>query len=91
MASMISVGVSFLLFFIVLGFMWLVGVSMLSSLFDVIDRQVPQPESGEDPSWHNTKESLKTNIQLVMLWAIPILTLFAAIKMLANAGGQGRE
>ena len=96
MASIISVGVSFLVFFIVLGFMWLIGIHLLSNLFDVIDKAMAQDviRAGNTPeaqSWVATKDSLKSNIQLIMLWAVPILMLFASIRMLANAGGQGRE
>ena len=91
MASIISIGVSFLLFFVVLGFMWLIGVNLLSAIFDVVDDQVAHNDPGNESGWVATKDSLKQNIQLVMLWAVPILTLFASIKMLANAGGKGRE
>lgn len=92
MASIVSVGVSFLVFFVVLGFMWLVGIHLLSNLFDVIDESMARDLArGVDPSWTATKDGLKSNIQLIMLWAVPILMLFASIKMLASAGGQGRE
>ena len=90
MSSIISIGVSFLLFFVVLGFMWLIGVHLLSELFNTIDVRVSEAR-GTDPGWINTKDSIKNQIQLVMVWAPAILTLFAAIKLLAGAGGQGRE
>ena len=89
MSSIISIGVSFLLFFIVLGFMWLIGVHLLSELFATVDARV-STATGADPSWINTKDEIKSQIQLVMVWAPAILVLFAS-KLLAGAGGQGRE
>ena len=90
MSSIISIGVSFLLFFVVLGFMWLIGVHLLSELFETIDNRVSAAR-GVDPSWVTTKDSIKSQIQLVMVWAPAILVLFGCIKLLAGAGGQGRE
>ena len=92
MASMISIGVSFLLFLITLGFMWMIGIHLISQLFESTDELTDKMvEQGGDPQWRETRNVLKEEIQLIMIWAPAILVLFASIKMLANAGGQGRD
>lgn len=88
MSSIISIGVSFLLFFVVVGFMWLIGVHLLAEIFDVIDDRMG---IDTNDSWYKTKEGLKSEIQLIMVWAPAILVLFACIRLLAGAGGQGKE
>lgn len=89
MSSIISIGISFLLFFVVVGFMWLIGVHLLAQIFDVIDERMGIDDT--ESSWYKTKEGLKSEIQLVMVWAPAILVLFASIRLLAGAGGAGRE
>ena len=83
MSSMITLGVSFLLFFVTLGFMWLVGVNILAQLFDSM------PEA--TGSWAVTAVGTEQNLKAIFLWVPPILVLFASIKMLVNAASSGRD
>lgn len=84
MSSMITLGVSFLLFFIVLGFQWLIGVQMLSQLFE----SLPEIQNSD---WVDTQGRVENHIKTIFLWTPPILLLFASIKMLVNAGSRGED
>ena len=84
MSSIITIGVSFLLFFIVLGFMWLVGANVLAELF------LSLPEV-TNPDWIETNREIEEQVKTIFTWVPAILILFAAIKMLVNASGQGRD
>ena len=84
MGSLISIGVSFLLFFIVLGFMWMVGTNILAELF------LSLPEVN-NPEWRETHEEVESQIKIIFTWVPAVLMLFASIKILLSASGQGRD
>ena len=85
MSSMITLGVSFLLFFIVLGFQFLIGVHLLDTLFDSMPDAVPES------SWAGTRETVEENIKTLYIWTPPVLLLFACIKMLVNSASRGDD
>jgi len=84
MVSMVTLGVSFLIFFITLGFMWLIGVHILSELFKALPLITNQ-------SWLQTGTDLEEQMKTIMLWVPPILLLFASIKMLSNAASRSAD
>jgi len=84
MVSMVTLGVSFLIFFISLGFMWLIGVHILSELFS----NLPLIKNA---AWLQTGTDLQEQMKTIMLWVPPILLLFASIKMLSNAASRSAD
>lgn len=84
MASAILVGVSFLLFFVVVGFTWLLGNYIISQLV----ASLPVPESGP---WRDIYDQNVENIETIILFLPGVLFLFAAIKMLVNATSRGAD
>jgi len=84
MSSMVTLGVSFLLFFIVLGFQWMVGVHLLSELFQSLP-------AIKNAGWLQTGTEVEAQLKTIFLWVPPILLLFAAIKMLSNAASRGED
>ena len=84
MSSIITIGVSFLLFFIVLGFMWLIGANILAELFLSLPAVT-------NPDWIQTNLEIENQIKTIFTWVPAVLMLFAAIKMLTNAAGAGRD
>ena len=84
MASAILIGVSFLLFFVVVGFTWLLGNYMISQLVAAL----PVPETGP---WRELYESNVDNIETIILFLPGVLFLFASIKMLVNATSRGAD
>ena len=124
MGSMLALGVSFLLFFIVLGLMWTIGVFILESMFIEVEKrsfeagnsQDGNPDSSKsmaliknycednttggltnavkaywNGSWYCTFVTLEERIKTILVWAVPILALFASIKMLVNASNRGQD
>lgn len=83
MASMITVGISFLLFFITLGLMWLVGVHILAKITEALPI-VAGP-------WAETSAEIRVQIQTIMVWVPAILIFFASIKVLASAAAKGSD
>jgi len=82
MVSMVTLGVSFLLFFVVAGLMWSISIFILDKLFDA----VPMASGG----WLATDTESRENVKTIMIWVPAILTLFASIKMLSAAAvGRG--
>lgn len=83
MASMITLGISFLLFFVTLGLMWLVGVKVLAELAEAL----PIPAG----SWTDTSVEMREQIQVIMIWVPAVLIFFGSIKMLASAAARGSD
>jgi len=83
MVSMVTLGVSFLIFFVVLGFMWTVGVYILAELFEAMPVV--------SPAWASTSNEVQENLKTIMIWVPPILLLFASIKMLSNAASRSAD
>jgi len=84
MVSMITLGVSFLLFFIVLGFQWMIGVHILSEIYDALPAEI-------NPAWAATSADVEAQLKTIFLWVPPILLLFASIKMLTNAAARSAD
>ena len=80
---MITLAVSFLLFFVVLGFQWFVGVHLLAQLFEAL----PITQG----AWADTSQGVQNNIKTIMLWAPSIMLLFASVKMIMNAASRGED
>ena len=88
MASIISLGVSFLLFFIVLGFMWIFGANIIANIILSLPA-IPEGEGKKE--WDALQETNKNNIKLAFTVVPGILVLFASIKMLVNASSRGAD
>ena len=84
MGSLLSLGVSFLLFFVVTGFLWLVGTNIIANMIYAL------PQVSDGP-WSDTFDSMETNIKTIITWTPGILLLFASIKMLVNASSRGAD
>ena len=84
MSSIISLGISLLLFFIVTGFMWVIGSNILAELFFTLPAVT-------NPDWIQTTAEVEEQIKIIFTWTPGILLLFAAVKMIVNASGQGRD
>ena len=84
MGSMIAIGTSFLIFFLALGFMWTIGVHVLSALFESMPALTNQ-------EWSETDRVIQERIKTIMVWVLPILLLFASVKMLVNAASRGAD
>ena len=84
MSSIISLGISLLLFFIVTGFMWVIGSNILAELFFTLPAVT-------NPDWIETTAEVEEQIKIIFTWTPGILLLFAAVKMIVNASGQGRD
>lgn len=84
MGSMISIGVTFLLFFVVLGFMWLIGSNIVANVILLL----PVISDGE---WGEVQRQNIEQIKWIITFIPGILLLFAAIKMILNASGGGRD
>ena len=118
MSSMLSLGVSFLVFFIVLGMMWTVGVYILDNVFNEVGDRAYATTNGKSgtntlargaaetactqdspntaqaywqDTWFCTYVVLEDNLKNIIIWAVPILALFASIKMLVNASNRGTD
>ena len=124
MGSMLALGVSFLLFFVVIGLMWTIGVFVIDSIFievgnrsfntnvdnapdsitvnqrDKTERTCMNESGGLTKAvdisywrgtWFCTFIELEERIKTVLIWAVPILALFASIKMLVNASNRGQD
>ena len=85
MGSLLSIGVSFLLFFIVTGFMWLIGTHIIANMLSAL------PGLSPGSPWGDTFTAVETEIQLILTWTPGILLLFASIKMLVNASSRGAD
>ena len=83
MASMIVLGTSFLIFFITLGFLWLIGSNIIANVI----ASLPPPPAG----WEGISQLNENNIRLIMTIIPSILILFASIKMLTNAASRGAD
>ena len=84
MSSMISIGVSFLLFFVILGFMWLVGTNIIAAVALSLPDLPPGP-------WADLKEDITFEVKMIISFTPAVLFLFGAIKMLLSAANQGRD
>ena len=84
MASAILIGVSFLLFFVVVGFTWLLGNFIISQLVAAL----PVPADGP---WRDLYDQNVENIETIILFLPGVLFLFASIKMLVNATSRGAD
>ena len=85
---MISLGVSFLLFFIVLGFMWIFGANIIANIILSLPG-LPDTEAGKQ--WQELQKTNESNIKLAFTIVPGILVLFASIKMLVNASSRGAD
>ena len=85
MSSMLTIGVSFLLFFVTLGFMWLIGSHIVFQVIDAI------PQLPESSPWRAVYDTNVENVRLIVLFLPGILVLFASIKMLVNASSRGAD
>lgn len=82
MASIIPLGTTFVIFFIVVGMLWLIGSYVI---FSVID-EVPLPPEGP---WRDLQERNIEQIEAIIMFLPPVLFVFAAIKVLTNATQRG--
>lgn len=83
-SSTLAIAASFVLFFLVLGFMWTVGIYIIDQ---VIQSTVVQPGS----QWHATYMQSQDQIKTIFLFLPPVLFLLACIKLIANAVSSGRD
>lgn len=84
MASVIAIGVTFLIFLLTLGFIWLISNYILESLL----RALPVPE---DSAWREIFDANVDTVKTIMLFVPGVLFLFASIKMLVNATRRGEN
>ena len=84
MASVIAIGVTFLLFFISLGLLWLLGSHIITEV--ILALPVP-----EDPQWRGIWAQNVDQIRTIMLFLPGVLMLFACVKMLVNATRRGED
>ena len=84
MASVIAIGVTFLLFFISLGLLWLLGSHIITQV--IIALPVP-----DDPAWREIRDQNVETIRYIMVFLPGVLMLFACIKMLVNATRRGED
>ena len=85
MGSLLSIGVSFLLFFVVTGFLWLIGTNIIAQILT----SLPGLQPGT--AWGDTFSSVENEIKLIVTWTPGILLLFASIKMLVSASSRGAD
>ena len=83
MASMLALGMSFLLYFVTVGMMWLIGANVVA--------QVVEGLPGVPPAWQETHDTNVENIKLIVTFLPGILLLFACIKMAINASNRGAD
>ena len=83
MASMLALGISFLLFFVILGMMWLVGTNLIIRLIENLPAV-----SG---AWGDVQTEVHDNIKLIITFLPGVLFLFASIKLAINAGNRGAD
>ena len=83
MASMIALGVSFLLFFIVLGLQWAIGSHILIRLIEALPVV--------DGAWATTQQETYDNLRLIFTFLPGVLFLFASLKLALNATNRGSD
>ena len=84
MASVIAIGVTFLLFFITLGLLWLLG----SHIITQVVMALPIPD---DPQWRELRDQNVEQVKYIILFLPGVLLMFAAVKMLVNATRRGED
>lgn len=80
---MIALGVSFLLFWVVVGLTWIIGAQILAQLMDRLPA-IAGP-------WGELQEDTQDQISMILTFLPGVLFLFAAIKMAINAGNRGSD
>lgn len=83
MAAMIALGMSFLLFFVITGLMWTIGVHVLIRLIEALPVL-----SGP---WGSIQTETHDNLKLIFTFLPGVLFLFASLKMAINAGNRGAD
>ena len=83
MASMIALGISFLLFFVILGLMFLIGSHLIAQMIEHL------PVVGGP--WASIQTETQENIKLIISFLPGVLFLFASIKLAINAGNRGSD
>ena len=84
MASVIAIGVTFLLFFITLGLLWLLGSHIITQV--ILALPVP-----DDPGWREIRDQNVEQIRYIILFLPGVLLMFACVKMLVNATRRGED
>jgi len=73
-----------LLFLLVLGFQWTIGIHIISYLFDTMP---PILSDG----WKETDEDVRNGIKTMFVWALPILLLYVSIRVLSMSSDRGYD
>lgn len=83
MASMIALGISFLLFFVIVGLFWLIGTAVVIRVIEHLP-----VASG---AWGDLQTETHDQIRMIITFLPGVLFLFASIKLAINAGNRGAD
>lgn len=84
MASMLATGLSFVVFFMALGLVYLVADYIIAVVLTAIPITT-------NPYWAEQRESITELVRIVMLLVLPATFTFATMKLLINASHRGRD